>query len=89
MTAEARENAQAAAAQAAGESAAAKHASDAQQQHRISGSTATVEAAVTPDQQAVSWFGSDNHPGPGPSPQPGDRGPNPVSVVDTARPDEL
>jgi hypothetical protein len=60
MTAEARENAQAAAAQAAGESAAAKHASDALAQHRVSGSTVAVEPAVTPDQQSVDWSNADS-----------------------------
>jgi hypothetical protein len=70
MTAGQQENAQAAQAQAAGEAADAGHRADAQAQHQISGSTVAVEPASTPDDHAVSWFGSDRSTGPGPSPQP-------------------
>ena len=45
MTAQAAENAQAAAAVAAGEAASTKHHVDAEAQHRISGSTVAVEPA--------------------------------------------
>jgi hypothetical protein len=55
VTAEARENQQAAAAQSAGEQAAAKHATDALSQHRIAGSTTAVEPAQTADDHSVSW----------------------------------
>ena len=89
MTAGARENAQAAAAVAAGMAAAAKHDADAEAQHRISGSTVAVEDAAGPDAIAVSWFGSPDHPGPGPSPQPHDRGPHDVTVTDVATPHDL
>jgi hypothetical protein len=90
MTAGNTENAQAAQAVAAGKAASDQHRVAAEAQHRTTtGSDVAVEAASTPDDHAVGWFGSDNHRGPGPSPQPGDRGPNHVSVVDASRPYEL
>jgi hypothetical protein len=55
MTAQDRENALAAQAQAAGEAAAAKHDADAQAQHQVSGSTVAVEPAQTPDAHSVAW----------------------------------
>jgi len=70
MTAGPAEDTAAAAAMAAGEAAHVKHMAAAQAQHRISGSTVAVEDAATPDDIAVSWFGTDNATGPGPSPQP-------------------
>jgi hypothetical protein len=70
MTAGPEQNAAAATAVAAGESAAAKHQADAEAQHKISGSTVAVEPALTSDDIAVPWFGSDIGTGPGPSPQP-------------------
>jgi hypothetical protein len=59
MTAEARENATAASAQAAGEAAEARHQADAQAQHQAGGSTVVVEQASTPDDHAVSWSAAD------------------------------
>jgi hypothetical protein len=70
MTAGREENGRAGAAVAAGEAAAAKHQVDAEAQHRISGSTVAVEPALTSDDIAVPWTGTDTGPGPGPSPQP-------------------
>jgi hypothetical protein len=71
MTAEARENAQAAAAVAGGEAASSQHLADAQAQHRTTvGSDVAIEPAQTPDDHSVGWFGTDNASGPGPSPQP-------------------
>jgi len=58
MTAEARDNQQAAQAQASGETAAAKHANDAIAQHTIAGSTTATEPAVTADGHGVDCFGS-------------------------------
>jgi hypothetical protein len=55
MTAGNQENAAAAAAQTAGEAAAAKHDSDALTQHAISGSATAIEPALTPDQHAIEW----------------------------------
>jgi hypothetical protein len=88
MTADARENQQAAAAVAAGEAAETKHLADSVAQHGISGSAEAVEPAATSDDVAVPWFGSDNHPGPGPSPQADGR-PNDVAVVDVTQPHDL
>ena len=59
MTAEQRENATAASAQAAGEAAAGKHEADARAQHQASGSTVVVEQASTPDSHAVAWSNAD------------------------------
>jgi hypothetical protein len=59
MTAGSSENAAAAVAQAAGESAAAAHQAAALAQHAISGSTVAVEAASTPDARAVAWTPAD------------------------------
>jgi hypothetical protein len=87
MTAQAAENAQAAAAVAAGEAASTKHHVDAEAQHRISGSTVAVEPASTPDDHAVGWFGSNVTPG-RVSPQPDGR-PNDVAVSDVTRPHDL
>src|SRR4029453_17174020 len=58
MTAEAGENDAAAQAQSRGEAAEARHLADTQAQHQASGSTVVVEQASTPDDTAVSWFGS-------------------------------
>jgi hypothetical protein len=58
MTAGPTEDATAAATQAKGESAARKHEADAVAQHQASGSAKVVEAAATPDDTSVSWFGS-------------------------------
>ncbi|MGH9288132.1 MAG: hypothetical protein ACRD0V_07575 [Acidimicrobiales bacterium] len=42
----------------AGEAAEARHMADARAQHQIAGSSVAVEAASTPDDVAVDWFGS-------------------------------
>jgi hypothetical protein len=68
MTAEARENQQAAAAQAAGEAASDRHLSDAAAQHAISGSTTATEAAATPDAHSVQWSNADTSASPSLSP---------------------
>jgi len=88
MTADARENQQATAAVAAGEAAQAAHMADSLAQHGISGSAEAVEPAATPDDVAVPWFGSPDHPPAGPSPPPGGQ-PNPVAVVETSTPHDL
>jgi hypothetical protein len=88
MTADARENQQAAAAVAAGEAAEAKHMADALVQHQISGSATVVEDAATTDDVSVPWFGSPDHPPAGPSPQPGGE-PNAVTVTSTSTPHDL
>ena len=60
MTAGPEQDQRAAQAQAAGESAAAKHASDTLAQHRIAGSATAGEQAVTADGHAVSWSTADD-----------------------------
>jgi hypothetical protein len=62
VTAEARENQEAAAAQAAGEAAEGRHQADTQAQHQASGSTVVVEAASTPDDTAVTWTSNQTTP---------------------------
>jgi hypothetical protein len=84
MTAGPQENQLAAQAVAAAEAAEVKHLADALAQHRIVGSTVAIEDARTPDDVAVSWTGSDNHPGPGPSPQP-TRAPNVAGPLDDSQ----
>jgi hypothetical protein len=68
MTADAREDAVAASAQAAGEAAEARHLAEAQAQHQASGSAVVVEQASTPDDVAVSWSNTDNAASPSLSP---------------------
>jgi predicted regulator of Ras-like GTPase activity (Roadblock/LC7/MglB family) len=63
VTAGPQQDAAAATAMAAGETAARKHDADALAQHAISGSATAVEAASTPDDHAVTW------PSSSPSPQ--------------------
>lgn len=58
MTAEARENADAAAAMSQGEIAELKHMSDARSQHAVSGSAVAIEQPTTPDDVSISWPGS-------------------------------
>jgi hypothetical protein len=79
MTAGPQENARATTAQARGEAAEARHEAAAEAQHRISGSTVAVEPALSADDVAVSWPGSDGHGAAGVSPQP-------ASAPNVARP---
>jgi hypothetical protein len=59
MTATPAEDAAAASAQSQGETAARQHEAAAQAQHRTTvGSDVTIEQASSPDDIAVSWFGS-------------------------------
>ena len=60
MTADREQDARAAAAQAAGESAAAQHEAAAQAQHSASGSAMVAEQARTGDDTAVAWTSNDD-----------------------------
>ena len=84
MTATPAEDAQAAAAQAAGEAAAHAHEAAALAQHQLSGSGTAVEAAQSPDDVSVPWFGSDNHPGLGPT-APQSHSPNVSDPLDNSQ----
>jgi hypothetical protein len=83
MTAGPREDQRASQAVAAGETAAHAHEAAALAQHQVSGSTQVVEAATTPDGQAVGWFGSDVTPA-GVSPQPSSS-PNVADPLDNSQ----
>jgi hypothetical protein len=60
VTATPEQDAQAAAAQAAGEAAARQHEAAALAQHQASGSAMVAEDARTPDAVAVSWSAADD-----------------------------
>jgi hypothetical protein len=85
MTASPTEDQRASQAVAAGMAAAAAHDSAAEQQHRTTtGSDVAIEAAASPDDVSVPWFGSDNHPGRGPT-QPQTHSPNVERPTDNSQ----